>query len=226
MGGCLRSLGCLFLLLIAAATAYVMRDHIPWRDAVAWVRGQREAPRAELAPAGPEWALLTQEGAARAEATVRRMGEHGGPRSASVAPADLAAYIFQEASRRLLPSGQDVRAAVIDSQLHIRGRVPSARLVAEFGIPDAVAGMLRDEEEVHFAGTFELVRPGLAQYRVRSLEVGGFNLSRLAPQLIRKIGRGTRPEGIANDALPMEVPPYIGGVRVGRGRVTIFRRAA
>jgi hypothetical protein len=223
--GCLRWLGCLFILLILAATGYVLRDQIPWREAIDWIRGERRVSIEEPAAPAPEWQLLTQEGAARARGAVRRLGEQGAPGTATVAPGDLAAYIFQEATRRLLPSGQDVMAAVIDSQLHIRGIVPSERLLAMLGPEQStiLAGMLPERSEVRFAGTLELIRPGLAQYRMQTLHIGGHNLSRLIPRLIREVERGTRPEGIARDALPMEVPAYIQGVRLANGEVTIYR---
>jgi hypothetical protein len=35
--------------------------------------------------------------------------------------------------------------------------------------------------------------------------------------------RGEMPAGVAADAFPVPVPEYIGDVRIGRGRVTLYR---
>ena len=35
--------------------------------------------------------------------------------------------------------------------------------------------------------------------------------------------RGARPEGVTDDALPLVVPSYIGDVRIGQGKVTLYK---
>jgi hypothetical protein len=45
----------------------------------------------------------------------------------------------------------------------------------------------------------------------------------MIPRLIRNAAQGTRPEGIADDALPLQIPPYIADVRVKNGKVTLYK---
>jgi hypothetical protein len=69
-----------------------------------------------------------------------------------------------------------------------------------------------------------VLRPGVAQFRVRDVEVGRVPVpAALIPRLIARVRRGTIPDGVAADAFPVPVPDYIGDVRVGRGRVTLYK---
>jgi hypothetical protein len=84
--------------------------------------------------------------------------------------------------------------------------------------------MLGDQEPVEFGGTLELVRPGLAQYRVKVLRLRELNVpQRMIPRLLQRISRGARPPGLADDGLPLEVPPFIADVRIGQGYVTLYK---
>jgi hypothetical protein len=47
--------------------------------------------------------------------------------------------------------------------------------------------------------------------------------SALIPRLIGRVRRGEVPQGVAPDAFPVPLPEYIGDVRIGRGRVTLYR---
>jgi hypothetical protein len=92
------------------------------------------------------------------------------------------------------------------------------------GVLGPLAAMLGDQEPVEFGGTLELVRPGLAQYRVRVLRLRELNIpQRMIPRLLQRIARGARPPGLAEDGLPLEVPPFIADVRIGQERVTLYK---
>jgi hypothetical protein len=68
------------------------------------------------------------------------------------------------------------------------------------------------------------VRPGLAEYRLRQIRLRQLAIpSALIPQIVRQLGTGNRPEGVAADALPLTVPAYVSDVRIGRGRVTLYK---
>jgi hypothetical protein len=42
--------------------------------------------------------------------------------------------------------------------------------------------------------------------------------------LLRQVVRGTsRPAGLADDAIPVPLPPHVGDVRVRDGRITLYR---
>ena len=142
-----------------------------------WLYLERPRHAAEATSAAPVWEALTPEGAERARAWVRLLSRPTGPVFTNVAGADLAAYVFDELSKQLPPSAQQLEAAVIDDRLHVRALVK----VSDFGGAGSLgplAAMLGDREPVEFGGTLELVRPGLAQYRVKVLRLASCRFRR------------------------------------------------
>jgi hypothetical protein len=206
----MRKLGCLVLIFLAGmAVAIYLYLERPRRDA-------------ETATA-PVWEALTPEGAERARASVQALSRPTGPVFTNIRAADLASYIFDELAKQLPPSSQNLEAAVIDDRLHVRALVK----LSDFGGSGSLgplASMLGDREPVEFGGTLELVRPGLAQYRVRVLRLRELSVpSRMIPRLLQRIARGSRPPGLADDGLPLEVPAFIADVRTGQGHVTLYK---
>ena len=210
----LRGLGCLVLVVAAGIAGWMLRDRIG---------AERDTRPVASAPI-PSWEPLTPEGAARARAAVQKLGGRSGPLYTSVGAGDLSAYVFEELSKQLPPSAENAEAAVIGDQLHVRA---SIRL-RDFGGAKALGplgDMLGDREPVQFGGTLEVIRSGLAQYRVRSLRVRELSIpSALIPRLIRSIGRGARPAGITDDALPLVIPPFIADARIANGKITLYKR--
>jgi hypothetical protein len=218
MFGCLRRLGCLILIAFGAL-AYVTRES--WLPAFRELTGvgQEETPAA----ADGTWAPLTPEGAARARARVQSLAARSGPVYTNVAAADLAAYVYDELRRQLPPSAEQVEAAVFGDQLHVRTVVRLSDLGGT-RVLGPLAQFLSERDTVQFGGTFEVVRPGLAEFRVRQIKLRQLSVpSRLVPQVLGQLGRGTRPEGAAADALPLEIPPHLSDVRIARGRVTLYK---
>lgn len=190
-----------------------------------WMYLERPRREAEMA-AAPVWEALTPEGAARARASVQVLSRSTGPVFTNIGGADLASYIFDELSKQLPPSSQNLEAAVIDDRLHVRALVK----LTDFGGSGALgplASMLGDREPVEFGGTLDLVRPGLAQYRVKVLRLRELSVpSRMIPRLLQRVARGSRPPGLADDGLPLEVPAFVADVRIGDGRVTLYKSTA
>lgn len=214
--GCLRNLGCAFLLLIVAAAAYLTRDR--WLPLVGY---ERKEP--VTAPATVLWEPLTPEGAARARAAVQRLGQRSGPVFANVRPADLSAYIFEELSKQLPPSAERTEAAIIGDRLCVRASVRLSDLGGS-GALGPLAGMLGDREQVQFCGRLEVVRPGLAQFRVQQIRVRDFSVPQtLIARLITNVRRGSKPEGVADDALPFLAPAYIADARINGPQVTLYK---
>ena len=210
--GCMRKLGCLALLVLALVAAGV------W-----YFFFQRPGRTTETVSTSPVWEPLTTEGAERARRAVQALSRPQGPVFANLRGADLASYVFDELSKQLPPSAQKLEAAVIGDRLHVRALVD----LNDFGGAGALgplAAMLGDREPVEFGGTLELVRPGLAQYRVKMLRLRELSVpARMIPRLTQRVARGARPPGLADDGLPLEVPTYIADVRIGDGRVTLYK---
>jgi hypothetical protein len=188
-----------------------------------WLYLERPRRAAESTSTAPVWERLTPQGAERARTSVQLLSRPSGPVFTNIGGADLAAYIFDELSKQLPPSAQDLEAAVIDDRLHVRALVK----VSDFGGAGSLgplAAMLGDREPVEFGGTLELVRPGLAQYRVKVLRLRELSVpSRMIPRLLQRVARGSRPPGLAEDGLPLEIPAFIADVRIGQGHVTLYK---
>lgn len=215
MGCFFRSIGCLVVLVVVAAAMWLYRDRLPWP-------GGRRATVA-AAPANAVWEPLTPQGATHAREAIQKLNSRSGPVFANVRPGDLAAYVFEELSKQLPPSAQDAEASVYNGQLSVRA---SIRL-ADFGGAKALgplASLLSDREPVQFGGSLEVLRPGLAQYHVRSIKLRELSIPpAMIPKLLRNFERGPRPEGLSADALPLVIPDYIGDVRLSKGRVTLYK---
>ena len=209
--GCMRRLVFLVLVFLAGGAVFL------------WLYLERPRRAAETPSTAPVWKTLTPEGAARARRSVQLLSRPSGPVFTNVDGADLASYILDELSKQLPPSAQQLEAAVIDDRLHVRALVN----VSDFGGAGSLgplAAMLGDREPVEFGGTLELVRPGLAQYRVKVLRLRELSVpSRMIPRLLQRVARGARPPGLADDGLPLEVPSFIADVRIGQGRVTLYK---
>lgn len=214
--GCFRTIGCAVVLLAVLVAAWFFRDDLRR------LLDRRDSAAVETVEVA--WAPLTPEGAARARTVLTRLERRSGRVYENVPPADLSSLIFEELSRDALPqSATSIEAATIGNALAIRADVR----LSDFGGSDvlgALGSVLNDREQVQFGGTLDVVRPGLAQYRVNALRIGRLDVPPpLIPRLIRRIGQGTRPEGVADNALPLEIPAYIGDVRIDGNDVTLIK---
>ncbi len=210
--GCLRSILLLGLVAAAIGAGWFLRDR--------WEGGDRLSSPATNEEA--VWEPVTPEGAERARLRVEQLADRETPGFVTVGPGDLTAYIIEELSKQLPPSAEDAEAAVIRDRLHVRA---SIRLT-DFGGERALgplAGIVGDREQVQFSGTLEYLRREMAQYRVRSLRIRDLELpAPLIPRLVRNITRGDRPAILAEDALPLAIPDYIGDIRVAGGRILVY----
>ncbi len=213
MFGCLRRLGCLLVLLVAAAAAaWYFRDRIPWPE-----RSAEDVARDSV------WEPITDEGAARARRAVQSLGAPNGPAFTTVRPGDLASYFFIALSRQLPPSADSISAAVIGERVYVRAIVALRDFKSLEGA-GGFAGFLGDRETLKLGGRFDVVRPGLAQFLVEDVKLRELSLPRrMIPRLMREVRRGAVPDSVAENGLPFEKPPFVGDVRASKGRVTIYR---
>jgi hypothetical protein len=218
MFGCLRRLGCLVVLVVLAAAAWFYRDRLT-AEYRRITGGGREVVVAE----DPiDWQPVSDSAAARARRSIESLSRRSGPVYTNLAAGDLASYVFTQLERELPPSARDIESAVVGDRVHVRASISLADLGRDALGP--LASMLGDRETVQFGGTFDVVRPGLAEFVVQELKIKELALPQAAiPRLLRQIDRGNRPEGVAPNALPLEIPPYIGDIRVARGRITIYK---
>ncbi|MGZ8376598.1 MAG: hypothetical protein ACXWZS_08965 [Gemmatirosa sp.] len=215
MFGCLRRLGCLVVLLLAVG-AWFARDL--W-----WPRLQRvNAPKPELVAAADSngWEPLDQARAERGERAVRALAARSGPVYVSLRAGELASYAFLSlADAPPLPL-DDAQAAVVGDRVYLRSVVSLRDLGGALG---AAGALLPERDTLRLGGTFEVVRAGLAQFRVMDVRIGALPVpASLVPRLIRRTNDGTSA-GVSHDAIALPIPRYIGDVRVARGRITLYK---
>jgi hypothetical protein len=218
MLGCLRRLIGLAILLVIALFAWMYRDR--------WMPG-RSTDSADTATAANAaavvWQPVTDSGAARAREGVQSLARDGGPAYVDLEAGDLLSYVAQALARRLPASANDMEAAVRDDQLVVRATIAldDAKIAEALG---PLRGMLRSRETIEMAGELRVVEAGLGELRVAEVKVGDLRLPAAAiPALLRQIRRGEQPAGVADNALTLELPEYIGDVRVHDGRITLYK---
>jgi hypothetical protein len=87
-----------------------------------------------------------------------------------------------------------------------------------------LAGMLGSRERMQFGGSFHVIRPSLAEFQVKDIKIRDFSVPpTMIPRLLRKIERGSRPDGLSPDGLPIVIPPYLGDVRIAGGKITLYK---
>ena len=212
MFSCLGRIGCLLVLIVAGALAFLMRDR--WMPRVL---GNR-------APAPVTWEAVKEPGVEKTGDAVASLGRSGGPAYVSVSAAELAALMVKNSGHRL-PAGLDSVEAAIDSETV---RVRALVTIDDIRGLDALGplgGILDKQERIEFTGTLGVLRPGLGEFRVASVKIADLLLPRAAiPRLLARLDRSVRPEGVSPDGIAITIPEYIGDVRISRGQVTLYRR--
>jgi hypothetical protein len=218
--GCLRRLGCLVLLAVLAGGAlWITGDR--WRPLLPdWVPGTDEA-RAIAADTG--WALVTPVGATRAEHALAALRDRSAKIYTWVSPADFAGYVLMDLSGRLPPEGDSTEAIVIASQLRVRTSLDIRALGGQH-VWETVFDVIGTRAPLVLAGTFDIVRPGIAEFRVQELSIHGVRVpGPMIPRLLRRVDSGLHPVGMAANALLVNVPAYVADIRASSGKILIYK---
>lgn len=218
MFGCLGRLGCLALLAILAVAGWFTRA---W-----WMpRVGLEPPGVEASASGVEadaaFRPIRESAAERGRAAVASLGPRRG--YVTLTGDEAVAYLVSRFVERIPPAAEQVEAAVVGDRLELRARVPLEDLSTIEGL-GPLRQLLGARETVHVSGTVEVVRPGLAQFRVERMRVRNLSVpSGAVPILLREIWRGERPDGLAPNAIGIEIPEDVGEIRVRGGQVIFYR---
>lgn len=214
--GCLSRIGCFVVLLVLGIALWLTRAL--WLPRVTHLT-------TSSATTGPVWEPLTVQGAERTRQMLARLSQPTGPVFGNLSGGDVASYIYQSLAKQLPRSADSIQAAVIGDRLYIRASVKLQDLGGT-AVLGPLAGMLSDREQMQFGGTFHVVRPQLAEYQVKDIKVRDLSLpSSMIPRVLRQTERGSRPDGLSEDGLPIVVPRYLGDVRIANGRVTLYKTA-
>lgn len=218
MFGCLRRIGCFFIVCIAAVAAYLMRDR--WMP---YLPRFGNAPRATAEAEGPPWEPVSDDAADRARRAIESLGRRNGPVFVNLPPGDLASYFYIALAQQLPPSADSIEARTVGNRMYVRAVIS----LDDFKAADALgplAGIVGRRERLQMGGTFAVVRSGLAQFLVEEIKLGQLPIPRGGiPKLLRQIRRGSMPPGVADNGLPFVIPTYLGDARVADGKVTLYK---
>lgn len=213
--GCLMRLGCLVLVLIAGAVAFLTRDR--WMDRLPWRSSQ-----AETSVTASAWEPISAAGRDR---TIGALAEMALPKSrayVTLSAGDIASYMAHFANFDRQKAADSLMARVDGDQVRLRARVKKSELGGT--VATIVGPLLRDQEWVEMSGDLRVISKGYAEYRVRELTVRGIGLPDAAiAKLVGSISRISRPPGASEYGLPLSIPSYIADVRVLNGKITLYK---
>jgi hypothetical protein len=216
--GCLARIGCLVLLAVLAVVGWLTRDR--WMARLRFTPARVALP---AAPPAPVWQPLSDSGAEHTKAALDRLARPTGPVFATLSGGDVASYLFKALAHKLPASTDSIEAAVIGSDVKLRASVRLADFGGAAGLA-ALGGVLGDRSRLELSGTFIVDRPGLMEFRVDALTIQGMAVPQAAiSTLVKSMVHGPRPAGVSDTGMPIEVPRYIGDVRVTNGRITLYK---
>jgi hypothetical protein len=221
---CLSKVGCLTVVAVLGVGAWWAYGG---RMPAVFVRGGRfsipVSASADAASKPVVWASMKDAQTPSAEA-LAALERPSGPAYITLGPGDLAGFLAEGLGRVLPQSAQGAQVAIVDDVLRVRAEIPLRELGGK-ALPEFVSDMLSARDTVEMAGTLEMVRPGLAQFRVREVIVRGVPLpSRVVPPLLSALRKSApQPDSLAADAVALQLPRSISDVRISRGRVTLYK---
>ncbi|MFN8572254.1 MAG: hypothetical protein U0132_09360 [Gemmatimonadaceae bacterium] len=214
MFGCLRRIGCLVLLAVLAVCAWIFRDR--WMPMVV---GDRR-------PVAATWEPVTPAREAKARDALQSLGQKSGPVFTNLKAADLAAVLLDGSAGGLPASVQGAEATVEGDQVHLRATIDLDDIKG-LDILGPFGDFVGKRERFELGGTLDVVSPGVGEYRVESARIGDLPIPKQAiPKLLQRLQRGVRPPGLAPNGVPFKLPAYVGDMRVGKGRVTLYKNVS
>ena len=233
--GCLSRIGCIVVLAVGGAAAYwLYGDRLP--SVLSRAASGAASRVTDAATTASErldskleqsivWARLAPGGTAGREA-MARLSRRNGPAYVSLRAPELAGVLATGMAKVLPPSATRPEVAIVDEQVLMR-TVVELRDVAGDGALGGLLGVALDgRDTLRMAGTLDLVRPGLAEYRVRELRMAGIAVPpRLIPSVLGAIRRAAAAtaDSLPADALPIRLPTAVADVRVANGKVTLYK---
>jgi hypothetical protein len=221
MFGCFRRLGCLVVLFIIAVLAWFNRGRL--EETYRRYAGDRISPSSTDVRSAGEWEPLTNDKAARGQRAVQSLSSRSGPVFANLSAGEASSYIFLEAAKQLPSSSQNIEASVRADRLYVRANVE----LRDFGGASALGplgSLLGQRDTVQLGGSIRVIRPTVGEFQVQDVKIGSLQIpSSIIPRLVSRMRKGTMPEGISPNGLPMKLPPYIGDVRIVNGHVVVYK---
>lgn len=215
MFGCLRRIGCLFVVVLLAIGGWLTRD-LWWE-------------RATGRPPGParEWTTARAAESPDAERRLRALSQKQGPVFATFTAADIGALVLSAGGSRLPSTVDDVETSVHGDAVAIRASVDltALRSVEALG---PVASLLTSRQRLTLVGRPSVPERGRGAFEVTEVKVGGVDvpapaIGALLRELDRARGAPGRASGGSGRTITFPVPLYIGDIRVARGKVILYK---
>lgn len=207
IGGCLRRVLGLVLLLAIIAGAWLFRDRLrtAWED----LRGGDR----EQAEASPELAT-----AAERKLDALRDGSTG---RTALSAAELESLLLFR-YRDILPVFLDSPAVELrGDRLRLRARVPVDKLPHVEGFAEA-ASFLPDTTELTVGGSMLPLDTGRVAFAVDEVSAARFPLpTRFVPGALERLGRRDEP-GLPPDAMALSLPPGVAAAYVRRDSLVLL----
>ena len=213
--GCIARLGCLFFLLVAGVVAWFTRDR--------WMPQRFRSGATPATAAVATWQPLSDAAADSATVALNRLSQPKGQVFQTVSARAAASYVFRQLAHRPLYPDDSLEAMGSGDRISMRASVKLSELggLGELG---PILGVTRDRERVTLTGTLRMVSPGMAEFQIQEARVRELPLPHaMISSLVKRVGRGAHPPGVDADALPLPIPPYVGDIRVARGKVTLYK---
>jgi hypothetical protein len=218
MKGCFRRAGCL-VLIIALVCAWYWYTHLRQPTP-----GSTTASATSPGAVSPEWQPLSQADADRGRIAVESLAQRSGPVFANLSAAQAASYIFLVVAKQLPPSAKNVEASIKGDRLYVRSEV-DLKDFGGAGQLGTLGMLLGSRDSVLLGGTIHMLHPGLGEFLVQEVKIGRLEVPQgLIPRLIAEMKKhGKQVPGIAANGLPMVMPTYISDVRIGDGKITLYK---
>lgn len=158
---------------------------------------------------------------------LRALEQPNGPAYITLGAGDIAGFLAEGFGNALPQSAEGLQVAIVDDLIRMRAEIPLRELGGN-AIPEFVTNLLTNRDTVDMTGSIDMIHPGLAQFRVRSVNIHGIDLPpRLIPPLLNAI-RSKMPmrDSVATDGMALPLPKSVSDVRVSRGRVTLYKSAS
>lgn len=211
MFGCLRTVGCLTLILALVIGGALTRHR--WLPAIT---GERAVSTATFDP-------VTEERRERGRRQLEALGRKSGPVFTNLTAAEASALVLSDQATRIPAIIGGVEAAVVGDRLVLRTMLDPAQLKGIDAL-GPVGKLLQSRQRVLLEGTLEVAEPGRALFVVEDVRVNELSVpSPAIGSLVRQLDRRTVDPGDPPRAIGFAVPSYVGDVRVGKGRVTLYK---
>jgi hypothetical protein len=210
--GCLFRLGCLLLIAVGGVLFWLTRDR--WQ---AKVTGSRNATASTVA-----WQVPGDSALARGRAAVQRLAQRSGPAYANLTAAELVALLLASEDGRALAGHVDsILGAVQGDRIAVRALVSLEALGGSEAL-GPLGRVLPKQDWVELEGSLAVPREGVGEFRVERIQLGELPLPRaLVPRVLQRLG--VARAGSSGDVIAIPLPRYVADVRVGRGRITLYK---